>query len=417
MNRFVRAWVLLTILALAAAPAWGAIFSDIQGLPAQRAIERLTAKGIFPFPGVRGAPDKFNPAGPVTRADFASLLVQAIGLDTTGIALPKFRDAAEIPQNQQSAIAAITSLGSVSPQKVELKRGSLVYTLATDKTVYAPGDMILITFTIQNATNQDVQFEHANSQLYDFIIRSSEGQEVAKWSLGRAFIPVQQPVTLAAERKFEWKTQWKQIDQSDDPVDPGRYEIIAIHTTKATPTSISLFYNKGVMSALAENNFRPKQEVTRLELATVVARAIGLADARPASLNATDGEAIPAAARGTVAAALEKGIITLVGNREFRPNQKATRGELAQALDQVMITLNRYNFTKGTLKDPITGNPPQISIEDERRSLRVFRVARVHAVYRNDRPAELRDLRPGDALSFLNRGDVGDVAYIEATAR
>lgn len=417
MNSFVRAWMFLTMVAVAAAPAWGAVFSDIQGLPTQRAIERLTAKGIFSFPGVRGATDKFNPTGTVTRVDFASLIVQAIGLDTTGIALPKFRDAGEIPQQQHAAVAAITSLGTVSPPKVELKRDGLVYTLVTDKTVYAPGEPILITFTVLNTTKQDVKFEHVSSQLYDFVIRSAEGQEMARWSLGKAVLPLKEPVTLAAEKKFEWKTFWKQIDQSDDPVDPGRYEIIAIHSTKTNPTSVSVFYNKGVMSAVAENNFRPKQEVTRLELATVVARAIGLADARPASLNATDVEAIPATARGTVAAALEKGIVALVGTREFRANQKASRSELAQALDVVMVTLNRYKFTKGTLKDPITGNPPQISIEDERKALRVFRVARSHAIYRNDRPAELRDLRPGDAISFLSRGDVGDVAYIEATAR
>jgi hypothetical protein len=77
----------------------------------------------------------------------------------------------------------------------------------------------------------------------------------------------------------------------------------------------------------------------------------------------------------------------------------------------------RYNFSKGVLKDPVAGTPPQITIEDERKALRTYRVARNVAVYRNDRPAELRDLRPGDTLLFLNVGDVGDVAYIEATGR
>lgn len=412
-----RALMLAVALMLAAAPAWAEIFIDIQGTPAQRAIERLTAKGLFPLPGVRGAPDKFNPTGTVTRADFAFLLVQAIGVDTAGIVLPKFKDAADIPQVQQGAVAAITSLGSVSPQKVELKRGGLTYTLATNKAVYGPSDFVVITLTVLNTTAKDLKFEHVNSQLYDFIVRSAEGQEIAKWSLGRAFLPMEAPLTLTAGKKFEWNTQWKQLDQSDDPVDPGRYEIIGVHTTKANPTSLSLFFNKGVMPALSDNTFRPKQEMTRLALATVTARSIGLADAAPSSLNVTDADSVPATARGTVAAALEKGIVAPVGNREFRPNQKATRSELAQALDVLMTTLNRYSFNRGMLKDPITGNPPQISIEDERKALRVFRVARSHAVYRNDRLAELRDLRPGDSLRFLTRGDVGDVAYIEATGR
>jgi hypothetical protein len=118
-----------------------------------------------------------------------------------------------------------------------------------------------------------------------------------------------------------------------------------------------------------------------------------------------------------VAAAVEKRIINLVGSREFRPAQGLTRAELAQALDAVMDILKRYNFAKGTLKDPVSGTPPQLTIEDERKALRTYRVARNYVVYRNDRPAELRDLRAGDTLAFLNVGDVGDVAYIEATGR
>jgi hypothetical protein len=83
-----------------------------------------------------------------------------------------------------------------------------------------------------------------------------------------------------------------------------------------------------------------------------------------------------------------------------------------------MDTLKRYNFLRGTLKDPIAGNPPQLTIEDERKALRTYRVAPVyHAVYRNGRLAELKDLRPGDVVQFLTAGEVGDVRYIEATGR
>jgi hypothetical protein len=150
-------------------------------------------------------------------------------------------------------------------------------------------------------------------------------------------------------------------------------------------------------------------------LATITAHGLGLADA--GSLNVADVNAIPQQERGTVGAALDKRLINAVGNREFRPAQGITRAELAQALDAVMDILKRYNFAKGTLKDPVSGTPPQLTIEDERKSLRTYRVARNYVVYRNDRPAELRDLRPGDTLAFLNVGDVGDVAYIEATGR
>ncbi|MDQ7843912.1 MAG: S-layer homology domain-containing protein [Armatimonadota bacterium] len=413
-----RAVLLLTGVLVAAAPGWGAIFTDIQGLPMQRAIERLAAKGIFR--GTSGT--TFNPGGSVTRGEFAVLMVRALGLETGAAVLPAFRDSAEIPRDQQPAVAAMVNLGSISPTaeargKVELKKGALVYTLSTDKAVYQPGDLIEITFTVRNTGPADVQFEHVNSQLYDFIIRAADGTEVAKWSLGRPFLPMDQPVVLVAGRQFEWKTRWKQLDQSDDPVGPGRYEIIAVHTTKSAPTQLSLFFNKGVMAPYPDNTFRPKEEVSRLELATVGARAVGLGDAPAEALAATDAGTIPAAARGSVAAALDRRLVSLVGNREFRPAQRATRAEVAQALDVVMTMLNRYRFSKGILKDPVSGSPAQLTIEDDRKALRTYRVARHHAVYRNDRPAELRDLRPGDTVLFLNIGDVGDVAYIEATGR
>lgn len=403
--------VVLAVL-VGAVPVAAAIFTDIQGLPMQRAIERLAAKGIFR--GTSGT--TFNPNGTVTRAEFAVLLVRTLGLDAQGVTLPAFKDAPEIARDQVAAIAAVTSLGSVSPQKVELKKGVLVYTLSTDKPVYGPADLIKISFAVKNTSEQAVRFDHTNSQLYDFVIRAPDGREVAKWSLGRPFLPLEQPVSLAGGQAFTWPTLWKQLDQSDDPVAPGRYEIIAIHTTKSNPTSLSLFFNKGVMAPYPDNTFRPKEEITRLELATVAARAIGVSDAPENSLTASDANAVPASARGTVAAAIEKRLISLVG-REFRPAQKAIRAEVAQALDGLMDAVKRYNFSKGTLKDPAAGNPPQITVEDDRKALRTYRVARNVAVYRNDRPAELRDLRPGDVLLFLNVGDVGDVAYIEATGR
>jgi hypothetical protein len=44
-------------------------------------------------------------------------------------------------------------------------------------------------------------------------------------------------------------------------------------------------------------------------------------------------------------------------------------------------------------------------------------MARAYAVYRNDKLVDLKDLRPGDTVLLLKIGDVGDVAYIEATGR
>lgn len=170
------------------------------------------------------------------------------------------------------------------------------------------------------------------------------------------------------------------------------------------------------MPVFPDNTFRPKVEVTRAEMAATVLRAMGINESLTLP-NITDASEIPVALRGAVAAALEKRIILIGPDRSLHPARPATRADVAMALDVLMDFLKRYNFQKGTLKDPVTGNPPQIAIEDDRKSLRVYRVARNHALYRNDRPSELRDLKPGDVLLFLNLGDVGDVVYIEATGR
>ncbi len=395
-------------------PAWGAIYTDIQGDPAQRAIERLAAKGV-----IRGTPNgKFNPTGPVTRVELAVFLARALGLSGQG-SLPEFTDAGEISKDAQPAVIAMLSLATVSPQKVELKKGVLVYSLTADKGVYGSGDEVVLRFTVENTSQESVKFEYANTQFFDFIIRDPEGShEIARWSIGRSFRALSEPFTLAAGKTFEFLTKWKQVDQNDAPVPAGRYELMAVQTTKANPTVLSIIFNKGLMLGYPDRTFRPKQAVTRAEAAALVVRALGLGEP-PLSgpLTVTDAADIPAPLRGAVAAAIEQKIMLPSAQRAFQPARPVTRAELAWALDVLMDTAKRYDFSKGVLKDLHVGNPTLIAVEDDRKALRTFRLARANAVYRNGKLVDLKDLKPGDTVLFLKIGDVGDVAYIEATGR
>ncbi len=404
------AWTAVVLVAAVAGTAAGAIFGDVVGLPAQRAIERLAAKGIFKL-----GDDKFTPAGMLSRADFSVLLTRVLALSGQGVPLPNFKDAAEIPKDAQPAVAAVTNLGTVSPTRAEVRTGPLVYVLATDKTVYGPTDTVQLTFTISNTGKENVKFEFANSQQYDFLIKNGEGAEVARWSLGLAFRPVDGPITLAAGKSFEYHTIWKQLDQNDEPVSPGRYELQAIQTTKSSPTVLSVVLYRGVLPGYADNTFRPKEDVTRVDVAAVIVRVLGWGETPQQSLAVTDVDAIPSALRGVVGVALERGVINALPDRTFRPAQAATRAEIAWALDKVMDTLQRYDFSAGKLKDIRVGTPTLLVVEDLKQAQRTYRVARAHAVYRNNAATELAALKPGDALLFLKVGDVGDVAYIEAT--
>lgn len=406
-----RAWAALAVVVLAAVPAWGAIFTDIAGLPAQRAIERLAAKGIFAISG----DGKFNPGGTVTRGDVAVLLARAMGLPGQGVPMPEYKDLAAIPTEMRPAVAGVAHLATVSPQKAEVRKGQLLYTLFADKAVYGPTEIVIFRLTVGNMGKDDVKLEFASNQHFDYYIRDSEGNEVARWSYGRSFLPKPEVVTIAAGKTLPYDPAlWQQLDQNDTPVPPGRYELVAVQNTKADPTVLSLVFNKGVMQAYSDNTFRPMAEVTRADAAATVVRAMGVAESTAAP-PVVDAAEIPPPLRGAVAAAIEKGIMAAYPDRTLRPMRPATRADLATALDVVMDTLNRYGFLKGVLKDPVAGNPPQIAIEDEKKAFRVYRVARAYAVYRNNRLAELKDLKPGDALQFLNRGEVSDVVYIEAT--
>lgn len=406
-----RAWAALAVVVVAAVPAWGAIFTDIAGLPAQRAIERLAAKGIFVISG----DGRFNPGVTVTRGDVAVLLARALGLSGQGVPMPEYKDLAGIPTEIQPAIAAVAHLATVSPQKAEVRKGQLLYTLFADKAVYGPTEIVIFRLTVGNTGKDDVKLEFASNQHFDYYIRDGEGNEVARWSYGRLFLPKPEVVTIAAGKTLPYDPAlWQQLDQNDTPVPPGRYELVAVQNTKTDPTILSLVFNKGVMQAYPDNTFRPKVEVTRADLAATVVRAMGVAESTAAP-PVVDAAEIPPPLRGGVAAAIEKGIVAAYPDRTFRPARPATRADLAAALDVLMDTLNRYGFLKGVLKDPVVGNPPQIAIEDEKKAFRVYRVARAYAVYRNNRPADLRDLKPGDALQFLNRGEVSDVVYIEAS--
>src|SRR3972149_963867 len=280
--RVVPAISLLVALVLVA-PAWGAIFTDINGLPMQRAIERLAAKGVL-----RGTGDRFNPTGTVTRGELALYLFRAFGLSGEGAKLPSYKDSGDIAAEQRIPIASMTGMGTVSTQKVAPRKGAVLYTLTVDKAVYSPDQRLMITFTIENTSDQAIRFEYANTQFWDFIIRSPKGEEGAKWSLGRPFLPVTDAVPLAAKQKIVAQTLWRQLDQQDDVVEPGRYEIAAIHTTKANPTSLSLFFNKGVMSGFPDGTFRPKQQATRLEGGARAAHGLGLADPPRGALTGTD---------------------------------------------------------------------------------------------------------------------------------
>ena len=488
----------LAVVILVAAPAAAQIFTDMSNHPSRRAAERLAAKGIVVrLPDGRLAPDE-----PLTRLDMAVFLARTVGVPSSGVRIPDYRDIDQIPSADRVAVAAATTLGTVSTRKLEVKKGTVLYTLTTNKASYAPDEQIELTFTITNVGPgretellaqdrgrhriklterdgmkagyegelyvenrtaqgvvrekvarirvvearadgslvevleegtvavkpglkvfflQDAWFDYATSQFHDFVIRDVEGNEIARWSLNRPFVPVDRPWPLAANQSLSYATRWRQLDQNDQPVRPGRYELVAMQTTKENPTTLVIAFQRGLISAFPDNTFRPKQTITRAELATFMVRALGLeAEAlRKANdtLQVADARDIPAEARGAVALALERRIVLPLSDNTYRPGRAANRGDAIFALNVMMEALGRYDYTTATLREIRGGPPPVVVVEDTGRQIRSHRVAVVSAIYRNDGPVLLLQLRPGDQLKMLKPTDAGEVVYIEATGR
>ncbi|WP_433944454.1 S-layer homology domain-containing protein [Paenibacillus sp. SN-8-1] len=90
--------------------------------------------------------------------------------------------------------------------------------------------------------------------------------------------------------------------------------------------------NSGLISGYSDNTLRPAQELTRVEMAVLVARALSLEVNPKAKLTFADAAAVPAWAVPYVAAAVNAGLLNGIEGNRFAPGAKATRAEAAAML-------------------------------------------------------------------------------------
>ncbi len=408
-----RSWVVALLVLTFGAPAWAQIFTDVAGRPEQRMLEKLAAKGVFPVPQDR----RFQPEERISRLDFFVALARAVGLRETGGALPEYRDAQDIPQAARGLLGALASAGTVNQRKAVRKVQEWEVILETDKGTYGPGEEIALTLSLRNTAGRPAEVEFPTSQRYDFVVRAQSGEEVARWSLGQQFTSQGLKLTVQPNQQVVvGDTRWKQLDQNDRPVPPGRYELVGVVTARPQPMTVTIFFTKGFVTSFPDHTFRPRASISRAEVAELVARVSGLEQEALAKrgnpIPAQDAQEVRPEHRGYVALALERKFLTTADGR-VRPNDPATRLDAAVALDGVMQALGRYNFVRGRFRAVQPGNPAILSLVDGP-TIRNYRLGAVVAVYRNDRPAQVQDLKPNDELAMLLLGDVGDVMYIEA---
>jgi hypothetical protein len=280
--------------------------------------------------------------------------------------------------------------------------------------VYGIDDPVDLTFTIANTGKQDMKFEFPTTQYYDFVIRRGEN-ELAKWSLGQTFVANPAPLFLAAGKSMSFSTRWLQKDQDSRAVGPGTYTILAIFPLKDKPVTVTLEFQKGILTAFPDNTFRPQAQVTRAEFAALLVRAMGLqgeaTQKSQAQLSVSDAADVPPQLHGYVAAAIDHRLLAVTDNA-FRPNAPATRAEAAGALAAIMEAQGRFNYVKGTLA---AVSKSDITVANAQKAVTSYALTPQVAVYRNNKPVPASDLKANDQILLLLTGPRGRAGYIEAT--
>lgn len=114
-------------------------------------------------------------------------------------------------------------------------------------------------------------------------------------------------------------------DRTPDQIPPGQFWDIA-----GTPheRNILLVAGRGLVAGYADGSFRPFNEVTRGQLAAVLAEALDLPPAPPAGFSDTSNSVFAGAIDAVVAAGIAGGY----GDGTYRPADLVTRGQLATFL-------------------------------------------------------------------------------------
>jgi len=132
-----------------------------------------------------------------------------------------------------------------------------------------------------------------------------------------------------------------------NPEQPGNIALTDINTHWAE-SSIKKAVTQQIVSGYSDKTFRPDNPVTRAEFIVMLTNALKL-EGEGQTLSFTDREQIGSWAAKAIAQALEKGIVNGYADGSFRPNANITRMEMAamiaRALDLPLAADTKTSFT------------------------------------------------------------------------
>jgi hypothetical protein len=142
------------------------------------------------------------------------------------------------------------SVSSSSAQNVPVvssprQFGNLQFTEAADKSVYAPGEPVQLTFTYQNVGTQSMTFA-THCKPLDYKVFQG-GTLVYHWNGGASGCGGTTPVTLAPGESATLQATWSQISDTGTQVPSSQYTIKMWLSTSSSP-------NNGGIPDIAQGN-------------------------------------------------------------------------------------------------------------------------------------------------------------------
>ncbi|MEW6382136.1 MAG: BsuPI-related putative proteinase inhibitor [bacterium] len=120
---------------------------------------------------------------------------------------------------------------TVSPCRAALddsvgQRASLAVDIQTDKVQYAPGECVLVSFTVINTGSEPVVLNFSSGRQVDFSVVDMSGIEVWRSSRHALYIQALTSMELQPGEVEEFQEEWPQVNNSGEQVSPGIYQVI-----------------------------------------------------------------------------------------------------------------------------------------------------------------------------------------------
>lgn len=163
-----------------------------------------------------------------------------------------------------------------------------------------------------------------------------------------------------------------------------------------------------------EDMLQPEKPATRLWVATMLIKAMGLEEEARAKMNDrlrfNDASEIPAGSVGYVALAVEKGIVFGYDDKTFKPNKPVTRAEIAAFLDRTGAHMPGFNENayEGTLIGKVDDDELLLEVDGKLIELPIDADA---FIFRDGKETAASQLRSGDYLRVRTYN--GTVIFID----